>query len=162
MVYTVAGWMTGVFVIPKLTSLVDFLNSAEGFIKLTNVELTTTGERCEFIALQRKAITMIVPSVSESAVHSSIRRRVESAEVSCILEDAVVEGTLEILEGTRVSDFLTQNPSFFSLHDATIRTQLQMENPLHSPPAVVINGRRAIAIAHPGSEPSRPRRPRTR
>lgn len=149
-IYTAAGWLSGVFVLPKLHTFVDFLNGSTGFVKLVDVRFGRTGQEVSFLAIQRDAITVVIPSeheVSVDATHT-LTPTIEK-EVSCIFDRGMVHGILHVTNRTRVSDFLMQNRHYFALTDATIALGGLTEVPSREVPIAIINASQLLAITNP-------------
>ena len=59
--FTPTGWVIGTLHIPERTGLLAFLNSDEPFFRMTNVSLPEQPRSIPFLALQRKAVLLVIP-----------------------------------------------------------------------------------------------------
>ena len=120
-VYTSAGWISGSYVLPPIQGFLDFLNQTKSFVKLTSVQLPD-GSQTPFLAMPRSVSLVIVPDQSDTNLQARSGTGLTSPHrVLCLLDAGVVEGTLEIANNLRVSDYLMQHTDFIALRDATIR-----------------------------------------
>ena len=60
-VFTPTGWVIGTVHVPDGVGLLPFLNGDEAFFRMTNVSLPEQPRTIPFLALQRKAVLIVVP-----------------------------------------------------------------------------------------------------
>ena len=150
MIYTPAGWISGDFVLSKLHGLLAFLNASSGFVKLVNARFYRSAQKVSFLAIQRDAMTIIVPSETESvAANGRALTRTTTEPVSCIFDRGMVHGILEVIDQTRVSDFLMQKLNYFPLIDATLAFGSLSEASPRVVPVAIVNAHQLLAITHP-------------
>jgi hypothetical protein len=147
--FTVAGWITGSFLIPKLRHFSDFLNQPQEFFKLKAVRLPGLEKELPFFVLQRNSIIFVVPADDDDLVPAVGGEKLER-EVSCAFANGVVSGTLDVLKGVRVSDFLMSRAGLFVLRNCStfIRTGATPEV-RHNIPYVIVNSERVIGVSEP-------------
>jgi hypothetical protein len=120
-VYTSAGWISGAYVVPPIQGFLDFLNQSKSFVKLTGVQLPD-GSQTPFLAMPRNVALVIIPDQADQNLQARSGTGLTSPHrVLCLLDAGVVEGTLEIANNLRVSDYLMQHTDFIALRDAQIR-----------------------------------------
>ena len=120
-VYTSAGWIEGAYVLPPIQGFLDFLNTAKSFVKLTGVRLPD-GSETPFLAMPRNVSLVVVPDQNDTNLQARSGTGLTLPHrVLCLLDAGVVEGTLDIANNLRVSDYLMQHTDFIALRDATIR-----------------------------------------
>jgi hypothetical protein len=148
-VLTDLGWLHGVFNVPPLQSVVDFL--ARGpVVKFTRVRLPNATDEIPFVALRREAIRLIEPTLSDELVEvPGSSGRTTPREVACLLPSGRLKGTLEVLVNVRMSDFLRQQASFIVMRNCLLTPHGESEN---SPRArqlgtVVVNLASAVGVA---------------
>jgi hypothetical protein len=111
-----AGWVTGTIHVPERSALLAFLNKDAAFMPVT-----TAGEGGEFLAVRRKAVVMLIPEPGDVDDHPCVQPGVlESCRIRCLFDGASVEGTIQVLSGQRMSDYLESNPGFFLLSECTL------------------------------------------
>ena len=147
--YTVAGWVSGSFMIPKLRIFTEFLNAPQEFFKLKGVHLPGLDKEIPFFVLQRASIIFIVPGDDE-ALDSPVAGKRMEREVSCAFANGVVSGTLHLLKGVRVSDFVFSHAGLFVLRNCSIfirggATPEVRHNVLHA----MVNSDRLIGVSEP-------------
>ncbi len=150
--FSTAGWIKGTLMIPKLRNVVDYLNQNHEFLKVKNVYLPGLDKEIPFFAMQKSAIILVLPApTSEVAVSPASAGERKSREVSCALNSGVVSGSIEILGGVRVSDFLMQNAAFFALTQCSIflRTGGGPAEVRHNIPNVLVNAPQIIGVSEP-------------
>ena len=116
--YTPAGWVIGTLHVPDGATLLAFLNGDDSFFRMTNVSLPEQPRTISFLALQRKAVLLVVPG--EDAQGEYERRGSALHDVACLFDGGLVMGTLALDEGVRVSDELMQSKEFFAIEDCTV------------------------------------------
>jgi hypothetical protein len=148
-VLTDLGWLHGVFNVPPLQSVVDFLAQAQ-VVKFTRVKFPNAVDEVPFVALRREAIRLIEPILTDELVEvPGGAGRTTPREVACLLLSGRLQGTLEVLVNVRMSDFLRQQTSFIVMRGCLLTPYGELEN---SPKArqlgtVVVNFASAVGIA---------------
>lgn len=151
-ILTEMGWLRGDIVLPRLNSLVDYLNTIDGYLKVTNVQLTGMENPLRFLALSQDAYTLIVPRSEDDRLGSGrVQPEQKATFVSCIFASGWISGALETSRLIRVSDFLTAENRYFALKDCTFvsggsRSRI---------PLAIVNGARLIGISEPAIEQAR-------
>ncbi len=146
-VYTNGIWITGNFVLPKLHGLTEHLNRTTDFYKLTDVRFSRESEPVAFLALQREAITLIVPALGSDQLVISAAQKRQPHDVSCLLPDGMINGTLDLGIGLRVSDFLAQDQHFFALRDCSVLMKGAKDR--RKAPLVIFNRRQLVGVSEP-------------
>ena len=115
------GWCSGTFHVPGLQSLVDFLAPGNHIVKVTRVRVPNEGERLPFIGFRRDSILVVEPTQPDELVDTAGSvGRTSAHRVGCLLQQGVLQGTLEVLVNVRVSDFLRQQPGLAVLRDCVL------------------------------------------
>ncbi|NNE20614.1 MAG: hypothetical protein HKN10_19270 [Myxococcales bacterium] len=86
---------------------------------MTNVSMPAQPETIPFLAVQRKAVLIVVPGedVALGLDEDDDRTR---HEVACLFDGGLVMGTLSLPKGVRVSDELMESEEFFAIDDCTV------------------------------------------
>lgn len=144
-IYASGAWVRGDFVLPKAHGLLHHLNNSTGFLKLTNVYLPGAASEVSFFAMRADSLAFVVPRGEELIVANML---VEPSRhgVTCVFPFGHIDGTIETVRGTRVSDFLAGHLVFFALHDCVLR--INGQKPL-TMPLVLVNAQNLIGLAHP-------------
>ena len=117
--FTPAGWVIGTLHVPGGVGLLPFLNGGEAFFRMTNVSMPAQPQTIPFLAIQRKAVLIVVPGEEATlGLHDDDGR--ERHEVACMFAGGLVMGTLPLPKGVRVSDELMQSEEFFAIEDCTV------------------------------------------
>ena len=90
--FTPSGWVIGTMHVPEGAGLLPHLNGDEGFFRMTNVSLPEQPQTIPFLALQRKAVLIVVPGEEALLGLQSAERQVRH-EVACLF-DGVLVGAL--------------------------------------------------------------------
>jgi hypothetical protein len=114
------GWMTGTFHVAEKSSFIDWLNLDVEFVRLTNVRMPGRFDSLEFLAVQRAAIMVVVPDEADPPLGPVVKRTVWH-RVAFLLEMGIVEGSLELLEHIRISDYFVHEDGFVTLRDCILR-----------------------------------------
>ena len=86
---------------------------------MTNVSMPAQPQTIPFLAIQRKAVLIVVPGEEATlGLHDDDGR--ERHEVACMFAGGLVMGTLPLPKGVRVSDELMQSEEFFAIEDCTV------------------------------------------
>jgi hypothetical protein len=148
--YTTAGWVEGSFMLPAMRTLSDFANQEHDFFKLKDVRLPGLETLIPFFTLQRRSVILIVPKLVEESIHAKIGKEKARKDVSCAFSSGVVSGSLTVMGGVRVSDFMLHRSPFFYLEDCTLflRTPTGPEV-RRNQPMIVINRWEIIGVSEP-------------
>jgi hypothetical protein len=139
-VYTTAGWFAATFNTPPLQALIDYLNQAKGFLKLTAVRLPS-GVDMPFFALLRTSALVVVPAAPVDQVLARMAPGQTAVHnVSCWLDTGSVSGSIEFAANLRVSDYLAQHTDFIALRDCTLSLPGGANIPQPIPIVVVFAG----------------------
>lgn len=149
-IYTTAGWISGTFMVPKLRHFNDYLNHPHPFFKLKTVRLPGLDKDIPFFVLQKTSIIFIIPEPGDEALVSPIGGEKIEREVSCAFANGVISGTLDILKGVRVSDFLMAKAGLFVLRNcsAFLRTPAGSDV-RHNIAHLMANSERIIGVSEP-------------
>ena len=151
-VLATAGWISGTFHVPVKNSLVATLNKKGEFLSLTQVATGEDAPVLDFLALRREAIMLVIPEADDIERHASLPPgHYEHARVRCILADATVEGTIQMLASLRISDFLETNPGFFLLSDASLSLHDGQRH--ERVPHLIVNTTHVLAVSDPIGRP---------
>jgi hypothetical protein len=99
-------------------NLLDFLNTSGRFLKLTSVRRPGREDQLPFFALQEESALLIIPQDRHRVGADSLPATTTPLQVSCVLEQGMLEGRIEFLRNLRLSDFLRQHEGFLLLRDA--------------------------------------------
>jgi hypothetical protein len=120
-VFTFAGWVTGTMHPPARAHLIDFLNRSDAILRVTDATVPGQSEVHPFFALARNAIIAVLvvdPRERLGAAREGPPPVVH--RTSWLLPSGlVIDGSLELLEGVRISDHLMHRLGFIALHDCT-------------------------------------------
>ena len=150
--FTTAGWINGIFMIPKLRTFVEFLNNQQhDFFKLKDVSLPGLDKVIPFFALQRSTLIFLIPEFESDLFTPPAGGERVTRDVSCALSTGVISGSLDILAGVRVSDFLMSKANFFfPLTKCTtfLRAGGQADV-TRDIPVVIVNAPQVLGVAEP-------------
>ena len=159
-VLTTLGWVEGTLAVPRRQSVVDFLDGSGAFIKLARVRLPGRAEPAPFLALQRGAVSLIVPRDGADGVETEGGRGTcAPLEVACLFPGGALEGRLGVLVNLRLSDYLRQPGEFLVLHEARWRPSqtpadvtdvTRTRQTLLQWPCALVNTARLVAIEERG------------
>lgn len=144
-IYTPTGWVIGTVHVPDGIPLLSFLNREESFFRMTNVSMPEQPRTIPFLALQRKAVLIVVPGEDE-------RELVEGPhlvrhEVACLFDGGLVMGTLLLEEGVRVSDELMQSNQFFAIENCTVGIDASPEPVMEAEELVFVHAAEMFGVA---------------
>jgi len=144
--FTPAGWVIGTLHVPAGVGLLPFLNSQQAFYRMTNVSLPDQPQTIPFLALQRKAVLVVVPG--EDA-HLGLHEADSGArhEVACLFDGGLVMGTLRLPRGVRVSDELMQSQEFFAIEDCTLGIDASPEPVMEAEKLVLVHAAEMFGVA---------------
>lgn len=112
------GWVSGRIHVPERSALLPFLNKKGEYLPMTGLGGAEGGD---FLAMRRQAVILMVPDASDIEAHPFTQPgSFEPCRVRCILPHVTVEGTIQVLGGQRMSDFLETNPGFIQVSDSTL------------------------------------------
>lgn len=143
--YTPTGWVIGTLHIPEGVSLLSFLNGDDSFFRMTNVSLPEQPRTISFLALQRKAVLLIVPGEGSQPDHEP-RGRVMH-DIACLFDGGLVMGTLALEKGVRVSDELMQSNEFFAIEDCTVGIDASPEPIMEAEELVFVHAAEMYGVA---------------
>lgn len=144
--FTPTGWVIGTMHVPEGMGLLPFLNGDEAFFRMTNVSLPEQPRTIPFLALQRKAILIVVPGEDTLlGVHHGnghVRH-----EVACLFSGGLVMGTLPLPKGVRVSDELMLSQEFFAIEDCTLGIDASPEPVMEAEELVFVHAAEMFGVA---------------
>lgn len=114
-----AGWIEGSFRIASRIGFIENLNRPDQLYRLVDVKLPGQTIVLPFFALTRSSTVAVVPMDAAEAA-PRIEGRTAHKTIWLLQSGIIVEGTLELFEGIRVSDHLAHRIGFVALHDCTI------------------------------------------
>lgn len=144
--FTPTGWVIGTMHLPEEMGLLPFLNSGEAFFRMTNVSLPEQPRTIPFLALQRKAVLVVVPGDETLLGMHDESKRVRH-EVACLFDGGLVMGTLPLSEGVRVSDELMQSEEFFAIEDCTLGIDASPEPIMEAEELVFVHAAEMFGVA---------------
>ncbi|HET6415263.1 MAG TPA: hypothetical protein VFG22_03125 [Polyangiales bacterium] len=144
--FTPTGWVIGTLHVPDGLGLLPFLNGEEAFFRMTNVSLPEQPRTIPFLALQRKAVLIVVPGEDALlGLHEDDGR--DRHEVACLFDGGMVMGTLPLPRGVRVSDELMQSQEFFAIEDCTLAIDASPEPLMEAEELVLVHGAEMFGLA---------------
>jgi hypothetical protein len=144
--FTPSGWVIGTMHVPDGTGLLPYLNGDEDFFRMTNVSLPEQPQTIPFLALQRKAVLIVVPGEVALLGLQSSERQVRH-EVACLFDGGLVMGTLPLPKGIRVSDELMQSNEFFAIEDCTLGIDASPEPIMEAEELVFVHAAEMFGVA---------------
>lgn len=103
---TPLGWVSGTLHVPSHLPLEEHLAFGRHDLKLTSVTVPDEPDRLRFLALRRDAVLLVAPALAEEEAPASPFSA--PRQVTCLLPNAVLRGTLEVFTNLRLSDHLQQ------------------------------------------------------
>lgn len=144
--FTPTGWVIGTMHLPDDTALLPFLNSGEAFFRMTNVSLPEQPRTIPFLALQRKAVLIVVPG-EKALLGLDEHAQGVRHEVACLFSGGLVMGTLPLPKGVRVSDELMQSERFFAIEDCTLGIDASPEPVMEAEELVFVHAAEMFGVA---------------
>ena len=144
--FTPTGWVIGTMHVPEGVGLLPFLNGDEAFFRMTNVSLPEQPRTISFLALQRKAVLIVVPGEEAMLGLHEEDGRVRH-EVACLFDGGLVMGTLPLPKGVRVSDELMQSEEFFAIEDCTLGIDASPEPIMEAEELVFVHAAEMFGVA---------------
>lgn len=149
--FTPAGWVIGTLHVPAGMGLLPFLNGDEAFFRMTNVSMPAQPETIPFLALQRKAVLIVVPGEDVMLGLDEDDGRARH-EVACMFAGGLVMGTLPLSEGVRVSDELMGSQEFFAIEDCTVGIDATPDPVMEAEKLVFVHAAEIFGVAELDSE----------
>jgi len=118
-VLSFSGWIEGAMRLPARVSLIDYLNRPDQLYRLVDVKLPGQTMVLPFFALTRAATVAVIP-MNAAEMPGLNEKRTAHKTMWLLHEGIIVEGSLDLLEGVRISDHLAHRKGFVALHDCTI------------------------------------------
>ena len=149
-ILTSAGWLSGTLHIPARSRLVEQLNRATMFFRLTEVTIHGRNVGLPYLSLQRSEMILILPPASETDLQFVPETEpLAPHELNCLLEFGMVSGTIQTLKGVRVSDFFLNRQGFVLLENATLRMGGMGGKPetVDHEPRVIVNALRVLGVS---------------
>lgn len=148
---TTAGWMRATIPLLPSESLTEHLEVGQGgrFLTVIEAELPGTGDRVNYLAVQRDSVLLVVPDMPGDLERTPVGP-LEEHPARFLLEHGFLVGSVRMVKGTRLSTFLAHHAGFFPIHDARHHRSLGAD-PVHLEGALV-NACRLVAVvdAAPG------------
>ncbi len=144
--FTPTGWVIGTLHVPEGMGLLPFLNGAEAFFRMTNVSLPEQPRTIPFLALQRKAVLVVIPGENAMLGIQEPKDQVRH-EVACLFDGGLVMGTLPLPKGVRVSDELMQSEEFFAIEDCTLGIDASPEPIMEAEELVFVHAAEVFGVA---------------
>ena len=149
--FTPAGWVIGTLHVPAGMGLLPFLNGDEAFFRMTNVSMPAQPETIPFLALQRKAVLIVVPGEDVMLGLDEDDGRARH-EVACMFAGGLVMGTLPLSEGVRVSYELMGSQEFFAIEDCTVGIDATPDPVMEAEKLVFVHAAEIFGVAELDSE----------
>jgi hypothetical protein len=156
-ILTGPGWILGTFHVPEKQGFVEFLNGEGHFYTLTEVTLPGSTKPLPFFAMSRAAAVLIVPGADDNLSEEESQEGGREARLSCLLEEGLLMGAIDLPAKTRVSDYLMQSNRHFLIKNCTIGIEGRLARTLDSPqgsgpsvhaaPRAIIHGGRVVGVA---------------
>jgi len=144
--FTPTGWVIGTLHVPEGMGLLPFLNGGEAFFRMTNVSLPEQPRTIPFLALQRKAVFVVVPGEGATlGIHEPADQ--VRHEVACLFDGGLVMGTLPLPKGVRISDELMQSEEFFAIEDCTLGIDASPEPIMEAEELVFVHAAEVFGVA---------------
>jgi hypothetical protein len=99
-----------------------------------------------FLALQRKAVLVVVPGEDVSLGIHEAEEQVRH-EVACLFDGGLVMGSLPLKPGVRVSDVLMQSKEFFAIEDCTLGIDASPEPIMEAEELVFVHAAEMFGVA---------------
>ncbi len=145
-IFVSGGWVVGTFHVPPEMSFLKFLNTVDGFFRLTDVMLPQQRTEVPFLALQRSAVVLVVAGADERLKPTEEGSEGEPRRVSCLFEGGLLMGALTLPQGVRVSDRLMEFKGFFVMNECTLG--LDAKGPsVEAASVVMVNAPRIIGVS---------------
>lgn len=119
-ILTRGGWVSGTLHVPAKNAMVDYMNRPQEFFRMTDVSLQGRDAPLPFLALHRSAMMLLVPPADEEVLEQRTGGPWETKPVTCLLEFGVVDGTIDVHQGIRVSDFFQNRQGFVLIEEARL------------------------------------------
>jgi hypothetical protein len=136
-VLTTAGWLKGTFHVLRSAKFVEQLNVTNEFFRLTDVSFIGREQIIEFFAVQRAAVTLIVPPSTERDLIIEGIEELVPHHVFMLFDQGYVEGRMMIRKGVRISDFLVRQSG--SLRDGFFVEEQH--------PSIVVNASKIVGVS---------------
>lgn len=148
-VLTSAGWLKGTFHILRSAKFVDQLNVANEFFRMTDVSFIGKEQAIPFFALQRDAVTLVVPPSNERDLILEGVEELVPHSVFMLFNSGYVQGRLMIRKGVRVSDYLVKQRAFVLLRRCTLYLgSLEDEFFVEEQhPSIVVNASKIVGVS---------------
>lgn len=145
-VFTPTGWVIGRLHVSAEVGLLPFLNGDDGFFRMTEVSLPEQPQTIPFLALQRKAVLLVVPG-EDSLLGLHEGEGLVRHEVACLFAGGLVMGTLPLPRGVRVSDELMLSNEFFAIEDCTVGIDASPEPTMEAEELVFVHAAEMFGVA---------------
>lgn len=148
-VLTDSCWLVGKLVAPAQLSFADYLDRAPEFLSLTDVILEGRPKTLPLFALHRDAIVFMLIETDQPLVSSKTPKDSVEHAISCLIAQGSLVGTMRILRGVRLSDYLSKNTGFVVVEDChyRIRDPWSREVLDHRERAILLNTQAVIGIS---------------
>lgn len=148
-ILTPSGWLKADFHLAQRQSFMEFLDHVTQFFSVTDVTWKGSAAPVPFLALQRTSTLLIVPvDGSENVAPQRGGDRI-TLRISCLFEGGILEGDVEILKNTRMSDYLGGHTSFIALRKCrlTLRSRTDDARAEYNYATVLVNASRVIGVS---------------
>ena len=115
---TPKGWISARIHIGKINLLLDAMNAAPAFLRLTQVTFQD-GHFVSFLALRRNAVQVLIPHEPSDQLARQNPAETAVKRIGCVMPYGHIEGDLRLLPDIRVSDFLVKCKGFVLLNNCT-------------------------------------------
>lgn len=109
---TPAGWFEGALQIPAKSTLLDYLNRSGGLVRMSGVQLEGHVQRVPFLGVHRDSMTVVLPPLAETEGDDTPRGQAVTHDVAGVMPGAILQGSVRLATGQRVSDFFAAAKGF--------------------------------------------------
>lgn len=145
-ILTTVGWLTATLVIPRLHSLLDWLEHGGPFVRLRHVRFPASERVLPAFALQRNAIFLVIPVDPTQALYElpADPLRVEH-QFAALTPFGILSGRLTTLRNVRMADWLLHHGGFIVIESCRLHATGAMA-PGKNEPLVVVNAEHVIGV----------------
>ena len=141
---TGAGWLEGTFHLGKLSALGDYLAHHDWY-PLTDVVMVKVGTM-PFLALSKRETVLVVAPDDTPPTHStSLEHR--QVSTTLLLTEGAVDGKLDLIANTRLSDFVDRANGFMLVQSANVK--VWADTLAHFFERLYVNPQRLVGVTEP-------------
>jgi hypothetical protein len=144
-ILTPLGFLTCSMRVPERSFLSDYLSHAPTFVALFDVTIEATGAHLNHFSIQHDSIHLLVPAAEETLIEA-VPTESRAHRVLVATDQYTLEGTVQMLPGTRVSDTFAHRRGFFLVTGASLHGSLVRPNAAAFA-RVLVNADRIMGVA---------------